>query len=169
MFFLRTFGGLSVERDGTSLDELTASRKPLILLTILAADEVVSRDRLLALLWPESDTQRARGSLRQTLHSLRQALGASDVVTGTVEVRLNPERIGSDVGNFLDAVRANDAAAAVAAYRGPFLDAVHTNNAADFEHWRERRSEELRQLYAAQVERLAERAEAQEDFAAAAC
>jgi DNA-binding SARP family transcriptional activator len=168
MLFLRTFGGLALDRDGRPLDELTGSRKPLILLTILAADEVVSRDRLLALLWPESDTQRARGSLRQALHALRQALGASDIVAGTVELRLNPERIGSDVGSFLDAVRANDAAAAVAAYRGPFLDAVHTNNAADFEYWRERRGEELRQLYAAQVDQLAERAEAQEDFAAAA-
>jgi DNA-binding SARP family transcriptional activator/Tfp pilus assembly protein PilF len=168
MFTLRTFGGLSLERDGIPLDELTGSRKPLILLAILAADEVVSRDRLLTLLWPESDTERARGSLRQALHSIRQALGTSDVVTGTVELRLNPARIVSDVGRFLDAVRANDAAAAVAAYRAPFLDAVHTSSAADFEHWRERRSEELRQLHAAQLERLAESAEAQADFAAAA-
>jgi DNA-binding SARP family transcriptional activator/Tfp pilus assembly protein PilF len=168
MFLLRTFGGLSLERDGAPCEGVTGSRKPLILLAILAVDDVVSRDRLLALLWPESDTQRARGSLRQTLHSLRQALGANDIVAGTVELRLNPARIGSDVGAFLHAVRADDAAAAVALYRGPFLDAVHANNSADFEHWRERRSEELRQLHAAQLESLGERAEAQADFVAAA-
>jgi DNA-binding SARP family transcriptional activator len=168
MFLLRTFGGLSLERDGAPFDELTGNRKPLILLAILAVDEVVSRDRLLALLWPESDTKRARGSLRQALHSLRQALGAGDIVAGTVELRLNPARIGSDVAMFRDAVRANNPAAAVAVYRGLFLDAVHAINSADFEHWRERRSEDLRRLHAAQLERLAERAEAQEDFAAAA-
>jgi DNA-binding SARP family transcriptional activator/Tfp pilus assembly protein PilF len=168
MFLLRTFGGLSLERDGAPIDKLTGSRKPLILLAILAADEVVSRDRLLALLWPESDTQRARGSLRQTLHALRQALGEGDIVAGTVELRLNPKRIGSDVGTFLQAIRAQDAAAAVTAYRGPFLDAVHALNSVDFEHWRERRSEELRQLHATQLELLADRAEAQEDFGAAA-
>jgi DNA-binding SARP family transcriptional activator/Tfp pilus assembly protein PilF len=168
MFLLRTFGGLSIERDGAPFDELTGSRKPLILLAILAADEVVSRDRLLTLLWPESDAERARGSLRQSLHLLRQALGAGDIVAGTVELRLNPARIGSDVGMFRDAVRANDAAAAVAAYRGPFLDAVHAINSTDFEHWRERRSEELRQLHAAQLESLGERAEAEEDFVTAA-
>jgi DNA-binding SARP family transcriptional activator len=168
MFFLRTFGGLSLERDGTPLDELTGSRKPLVLLAVFAADEVVSRDRLLALLWPESDTDRARGSLRQTLHSIRQALGSTDVVTGTVELRLNPARIGSDVGAFLDAARASEPAAAAALYRGPFLDGVHTSNAPDFEHWRDSRADELRQLHATQLERLAEGAEAQQDFAGAA-
>jgi hypothetical protein len=52
MFLLRQFGGLSLERDGAPRDELTGSRKPLILLAILAVDDVVSRDRLLAVAAP---------------------------------------------------------------------------------------------------------------------
>ncbi|MEX2281129.1 MAG: BTAD domain-containing putative transcriptional regulator [Gemmatimonadota bacterium] len=167
MFFLRTFGGLSLEQDGRPLDELTGNRKALILLAILAADEVVGRDRLLALLWPESDTERARGSLRQALHWIRQALGESDVVSGTAELRLNPLHITSDVGAFLYAVRTHDATTAIDAYRGTFLDAVHTSNTVEFEQWLDHRRGELRQLYATQLEQLAERAEAKEDFAAA--
>ncbi|MBA2671622.1 MAG: winged helix-turn-helix domain-containing protein [Gemmatimonadetes bacterium] len=38
------------------------------------------RDTLLALFWPESDTERARSSLRSSLHSLRKALGDGDPV-----------------------------------------------------------------------------------------
>lgn len=168
MLFLRTFGGISLELDGKPVAALSGNRKPLILLAILAADGDVARDRLLALLWPESDTERARGALRQMLHLIRQALGSGDVVTGTTELRLNPQRIRSDVDAFTRAVRSNDAAAAVAIYQGPFLDAVHTSNAVEFEHWQDNHREELRQQYATLLAQLAENAEAHEDFAAAA-
>ncbi len=61
MFHLRTFGGLALDRDGTLLDG--AQRKSLALLAVLAArpSKGVGRDRLMALLWPESDTEHARG------------------------------------------------------------------------------------------------------------
>ena len=168
MLFLRTFGGLSLELDGKPVDALTGNRKPLILLAILAADGAVARDRLLALLWPESDTERARGALRQMLHLIRHALNTSDVVTGTNELRLNPLRIRSDVAEFVQAVRTNDALAALAVYQGPFLDAVYTSNAAEFEHWLDARRDDLRRDYATLLEQQAENAEAREDFTAAA-
>jgi DNA-binding SARP family transcriptional activator/Tfp pilus assembly protein PilF len=167
MFYLRTFGGLSLELDGEPVEALAGNRKPLILLAILAADGAVARDRLLALLWPESDTERARGALRQMLHLIRQTLNGGDVVSGTTELRLNPLRIRSDVDDFLQAVRCNTAAAALDLYQGPFLDAVHISNAAEFEHWLDDRREDLRRHYATLLKQQAENAEAQEDFATA--
>jgi DNA-binding SARP family transcriptional activator len=167
MFLLRTFGGLSIERDGQSLAELSGNRKALILLGILAADGPIGRDRLLTLLWPESDTERARGALRQMVHLIRHSLGMGDVVTGSAELRLDPLLIRSDVDAFMTALRANNAVACVECYRGPFLDAVHTSNAPEFERWLDRRREDFTQHYARALEQLAESAETQEDFATA--
>src|SRR5687768_15892453 len=39
------------------------------------------RDRLLALFWPEHDTEHARNSLNQSVHALRRALGADAIVS----------------------------------------------------------------------------------------
>lgn len=167
MFLLRTFAGLSLERDGQPLTELSGNRKALILLAILAADGPIGRDRLLTLLWPESDTERARGALRQTLHLIRNSLGLSDVVTGTAELRLNPALICSDVDAFMTAVRADNAVAIAECYQGPFLDAVHTSNAPEFERWLDQRREDFALQYARSLEQLAEGAESQEDFTTA--
>ncbi|HEY0306285.1 MAG TPA: BTAD domain-containing putative transcriptional regulator, partial [Longimicrobiales bacterium] len=156
-----------LERDGQPLTELSGNRKALILLAILAADGTVGRDRLLTLLWPESDTERARGALRQTLHLIRHTMAMGDVVTGTAELRLNPLLIRSDVDDFMTAVRAHNAVAAVECHQGPFLDAVHTSNAPEFERWLDQRREELAQHYARALEQLAEAAETQEDYATA--
>ena len=167
MLALRTFGGLSLERDGQPLTELSGNRKALILLAILAADGPIGRDRLLTLLWPESDTERARGALRQTLHLIRHTMAMGDVVTGTAELQLNPLLIRSDIDDFMTAVRADNALATAECYQGPFLDAVHTSNAPEFERWLDQRREELAQHYARSLEQLAEGAETQEDFATA--
>jgi DNA-binding SARP family transcriptional activator len=167
MLFLRTFGGLSLELDGQPVPELTGSRKALILLAILAADGPIGRDRLLTLLWPESDDERARGSLKQTLHLIRRALTAADLVSGHAELQLNQAYIQSDVDEFRRALSARDYQAAVQRYRGPFLDAVHTPNAPEFERWVDQRREDFLHQYAHTLEELAERAEAQGDFAEA--
>ena len=74
MLRLHTFGGCFLARDGRRLDALSGQRKALALLAVLAAtgEGGVSRDVLLAQLWPESDEARARTSLKQLVHSLRQ-------------------------------------------------------------------------------------------------
>ena len=53
------------------------TRKALALLAHLAlVDRPRSRDALAELLWPEHDTEHARGALRRTLSTLRGAVGA---------------------------------------------------------------------------------------------
>ena len=170
MYQLVTFGGLFLERDGVPVDQITAYRKSLALLAVIAADHGVreaasgvgggvSRERLTALLWPESDDEHARGSLKQAIHLLRRQLGEPGLVLGNAELRLNPERIESSVQLFLQGIRDSNLEEAVRHYRGPFLDGVHVSGAAEFERWAEERRTELALRYRETLESLARRAE----------
>src|SRR5438874_9748612 len=98
MLTLRTFGGLSVDH-AVFVDGAAARRRPLALLALLAVagPRGVSRDKLVAFLWPDSGDERARNSLSQALSSLRRELGIDQLVLGSAELRLNPELITSDV------------------------------------------------------------------------
>lgn len=138
-------------------------RRAMALLAILACagSRGVSRDRLMLLLWPESDTERARGSLKQLLHAMRKQLGDPPAVTGTVELRLNAGAVESDVAAFRAALADGDDSAAVGAYRGPFLDGVHIDGADEFERWAAEERADLARRYAEALERLAVEADAE--------
>lgn len=139
MLRLRTLGGLSIEQgDGAaSSSAATSARRRLALLAVLAvnAPRGVPRDKLLALFWPESDTDRARHALDQTLYSLKKDLGADALVVGREEPALNPAAIASDVEEFQTALARGDRVAAVELYKGPFLDGVFITGAPGFERW----------------------------------
>src|ERR1044071_10073860 len=77
MLLLRTFGGLSLENGGRPIIGAAGQRRRLAVLAVLAAagDTPVSRDRLCALFWPDSDAERARGALKQALYALRRDVG----------------------------------------------------------------------------------------------
>ncbi|HEV8214534.1 MAG TPA: hypothetical protein VGP95_01835, partial [Gemmatimonadaceae bacterium] len=79
---LKTFGGLSLDRP--SAPEAGLRPRSLALLAILAAagPKGLTRDRIMAVLWPEVDEDRARHGLSQTLYSLRRELG-DDIVSAT--------------------------------------------------------------------------------------
>lgn len=167
MYRLRAFGGLVLERDGVPLDGVARHRKALSLLATLAVHGSVGRERLMALLWPESDAGRAKGSLKQAVHLLRR-MSEPDLLVGTAELRLNPDRIESDIQLFTRALDAGEAGAAVALYDGPFLDGVHLDGTPEFERWADERRAELAGRYARALEELARGAEAQGDALAAA-
>jgi DNA-binding SARP family transcriptional activator len=160
MYRLRTLGGLILEHDGVVLDGVARHRKALSLLAVLAVHGSLGRERLMALLWPESDAGRAKGSLKQTVHVLRRQLAKPDLLIGTAELRLNPDRIESDVQLFIRALAAGDAEAAVAVYEGPFLDGVHLDGTSEFERWADEHRAALAGRYARALEDLARAAEA---------
>ena len=114
MLNLRTFGGCHLERDGVRLDELSAQRKALALLALLACAGArgMTRDVAAAFLWPEGDEQRSRASLKQLVHSLRTRLGTPDVLLTSGDLRLNPVRVTSDVAEFNEALRSGERAVA---------------------------------------------------------
>lgn len=137
MLRLCTFGGCFLERDGVRLDALSGHRKSLALLALLAASGPagMSRDVLAAFLWPESDEERARTSLRQLVHALRSQLASPDLLVGSSELRLGSDGIASDVGEFRDAVARGDHSTAAALHVGPFLDGFYLRDANAFERW----------------------------------
>ncbi|MEO7360956.1 MAG: BTAD domain-containing putative transcriptional regulator, partial [Gemmatimonadaceae bacterium] len=156
MFVLRTLGRFSLERisDGTPI--LENQRKALALLALLAASRsAVSRDRLMSLLWSESDDARARGSIKQLLHLIRRQIGRDDAIEGLAELRLNPAAISSDVGQFRTALATGDDVRAISLYTAPFLDGVFIEGADEFERWVAIERNELSRQFAEALERLA--------------
>lgn len=146
-----------VERAGAPPGGAAGQRKSLALLALLApsGDRGVSRDKLLAFLWPEVAPERAAHRLTQLLYALRRDLDADDLFLGTSEIRLNPERMGSDVREFSRARAAGDLEAAASIYGGPFLDGFFLSGAAEFERWVENERAGLGREYAEALEALA--------------
>ena len=167
---LRCFGGLSLVGTSRVLSGAALQRRPLALLAVLAVagERGVSRDRLQALLWPESDTERARRVLAQTLYALRRDLGDAGAVLGTSDLRLNPELVHADVTEFERAIAAGEDERAVLLYTGPFLDGVHLADAPEFEQWAEGERDRLARRAREVLERLAKAAESRGDWEVAA-
>src|SRR5262245_65766267 len=109
MIRLRTLGLLELrDEHGAELRSLLAQPKRVALLTYLALEATngfCRRDLLLALFWPEFDSNRARNALRQALHFLRRTLGSDAVVgRGDEEIGLNSGLLWCDVAAFQDAI-----------------------------------------------------------------
>lgn len=140
MLHLRTFGGLAVLVDSASPSGAATQRKPLALLALLATagERGMSRDKLVAYLWPESDTESGRRLLRQICYALRRDLGAPELFLGSTELHLNQAVMCSDVESFERALAQNDSADAVSLYTAPFLDGFYLNGEGEFERWVER-------------------------------
>jgi pentatricopeptide repeat protein len=137
MLRLHTLGGCRLTRGGDPLHDLSSQRKALALLALTAAagERGLSRASLLAWLWPESDEDHARTSLKQLVHSLRSRLNAPDILLGSAELRLNPDLISADIIEFREAIRRSDHATAVALYQGAFLDGFYLKDTEEFERW----------------------------------
>lgn len=157
--------------DGVPLGGAAAQRRLLALLTILAAagKAGASRDRILALLWPEGDPDRSRHALTQSLYHARRNLGADDlIIAAGGDLRLNPERITSDLDELEEGARAGDPARVAAAYQGPFLDGFYLAGAPEFERWASEQRDRLARIAADALDALGAAAEAKGDHAEAA-
>jgi len=162
MLRLSTFGGLVLQQDGQLHTGPASQRRRLALLAVVAAagHRGASRDRLLALLWPDADPESARHSLYQALHAIRRSAGPDEIFQGGSTLQLNPAVITSDVGEFEDAIERGAHEAAARLYRGPFLDGFRLEGAPEYESWVE--AERLRHAreFAGALEALAAAAEA---------
>ncbi len=165
MLSLKTFGGLAVQRPGGAPGGAATQRRRLALLAVLAAagERGVSRERLVALFWPDSEPERGRAALAQALYALRKDLGVEELVVGTADLRLAPGALASDVATFEAACAAGDHEGAVAAYAGPFLEGVELPELDGFERWRDEERQRLARECARALERLIERDQAAGD------
>jgi serine/threonine-protein kinase len=158
MLRLETFGGLTLT--DASGRPAAPQRRRLALLALMAAagERGISRDKVVACLWPESAADSARHALEQLLYELRRQL-PNAIVPGSDPLRLDPAIVSSDVAEFSVRVAAGDLAGAAALYRGPFLDGFFLAGAPEFERWAERERMRLSAEHERVLRALAEAAE----------
>lgn len=158
---IRLLAGPSIEGPGGPIPSGVLQRHRLALLALLATapNGTLSRDKVIAYLWPESETDRARHLLRSAVHVLRRSLGDDALVSAGDDLRLNPKIIASDVTEFLEHLAHDELEQAVNLYAGPFLDGFHLSDAPDLERWVDGERSRLHQLYCGALEHLAQRAE----------
>jgi TolB-like protein/DNA-binding SARP family transcriptional activator/cytochrome c-type biogenesis protein CcmH/NrfG len=111
-----------------------------------------------AYFWPESDTEKSRHLLSDSIYRVNQALGGEVIVAWTDQLRIDPALLSSDVADFEAALDRGDLAAGIRLYRGPFLDGFFLEGSSEFERWVEGERERLSQAYGAALESLAEAA-----------
>ncbi|MGH7513418.1 MAG: BTAD domain-containing putative transcriptional regulator [Gemmatimonadales bacterium] len=159
MYTLRLLGSAVLDGPDGPVAGRAALRQRLALLALLAVEHPrpVSRDSLVASLWPESDTGDARHLLRDSLYLLRSALGDDAVLSTGDDLRLNPAILGCDLWEFEAGLERGDPGSAVGLYHGPFLDGFHLSDAEEFEHWADGQRTRLARRYGDALEQLAER------------
>jgi DNA-binding SARP family transcriptional activator len=136
MFRLETLGGLALLDPAGSPVPTTRLRLALLALLAVTGGRGLTRDKLIAYLWPESTPENARHALEQLLYSLRRQ-APKDLVIGGDPLRLNPGVVATDVEEFDRKLGAGDREAALALYRGPFLDGFFLADSPEFEGWAE--------------------------------
>ncbi|HYW30168.1 MAG TPA: BTAD domain-containing putative transcriptional regulator [Gemmatimonas sp.] len=155
---LHLLGGATLRReDGTPFAGRVAQRHRLALLALLACAPAatVGRERLLALLWPESDAERARNLLNVAVYDLRKTLGERCILSVGDDLRLDVAALQVDVIAFGASLAAGDHTNAVAEYAGPFLDGFHLPDNGELERWADVERARHLAAYAGALEALA--------------
>ena len=164
---VQLFGFPSLRLDGRGVD--LPLRKGLGLIAYLAdARAPVARDHMASLLWPEADTEAARGRLRRTLHKIGAAFAAGVIEADRTSLALAPA-VGPRVDTHLfeAACAAGGLNEALGLYAGDFLQGLSIEGCEAFEEWAFFRREALRSRLVQALERLVERELAAGDARAA--
>lgn len=154
MLRLRLLGTFGLSDASGATKPLPPHRLALLAILAAAGEVGIARDKVLAYLWPESTTAKARASLEQMLHALRSSLDAPTAFRGN-PLRLEAETMTSDVGDFRATLSEGDLERAVELYGGPFLDGFYLSDLPEFEEWLESERAALAERYATALERLA--------------
>jgi TolB-like protein/DNA-binding SARP family transcriptional activator len=168
MVTLRLLGGATLDSEAGPIAARALQRRRIALLALLATSrKPLTREKVTAYLWPESDSEQARHLLSVAVYELRKAIHEDAIVSTRDEISLNPSYADSDVAQFENAIAARDLAKAIELYRGPFLDGFHINDAPEFERWGDAERDRLARAYARALEELAQQHSAAGDAAAA--
>jgi DNA-binding SARP family transcriptional activator len=169
MLHLTMLGGLGLESGHGLLAGAALRHRPLAILALAAASTPggVSRDKVLAYLWPESDGAHSHNCLRQTLFAIRRDLGHELFLPGSSTLRLDPGVLAVDRWEFEQALARRACSEAVDAYHGPFLDGFHVAGLAEFERWTERERDRLAHRYQGALEALVAEADSAGDWVGA--
>lgn len=166
MIFLRLFGSPNLESDDVVIPGRATQRHRLALLAllVLAPGRRLSRDKLIAYLWPDRDADGGRNLLKVSVYTLRTVLGEAALLSEGDDVRLQAGAFEIDVAEFDAALERRDFARAVDLYKGPFLDGFFLPDAPEFDAWSDRERERLAGGYRTALEALAHDAEDSKDL-----
>lgn len=154
-----TFLGVPALRHGNQPIAYARAKGLALLLYLAVARVAQPRDRLLDLLWPESLPQAARKNMRNTLWSIREALGDDvlDLEGNTLQLSAS---VTVDIYALEDGIllleggRVADLEAAAAHYHGPLADGLIVHEAADFEIWLTSERERIAATYLRLMDRI---------------
>ncbi|RLT39524.1 MAG: hypothetical protein DWI57_10095 [Chloroflexi bacterium] len=148
------------------------TRKALALAAYLAVSRAAhSRDSLAALFWPESDGSRARGALRRTLSTLKQALGGRWLEADGESIALRPaDGLWVDLWAFQSALAectrhghlpdqpcplcVQPLTHAAELYSADFLAGFSLKDSVEFDDWQFFQTESLRREFVSALDRL---------------
>lgn len=122
--------------DGTPLPSRFGHKQLVLLARLLLESRPLTRESLIAFLWPESDEVRARGSLRQALYVIRDVV-SDTALTATRQSIMLGQVPGLDIITFMEAIKRAQWREAALLYRGPLLEGVALKDATDAELWLE--------------------------------
>jgi TolB-like protein/DNA-binding SARP family transcriptional activator len=157
VFTLKLLGGANLDGPDGPLTGRVAQRRRLALLALLAMNrrQGLAREKLAAMLWPDSDGDRARHLLSDSVYVINRALGGEPITAVGDELRLRGDRLSCDARGFEDAVERGHLADAVRLYAGPFMDGFFVEGTEEFERWMSAERERLQELHARALEHLA--------------
>lgn len=158
---VQLLGGACLRSGDTPLNGPPAQRHRIALLTLIVAawPLPLSRDRAMALLWPERDLASARRLLNLAVHVLRSALGEGTISSTGDGLLLNPARMICDLHELRAAITAGACERVVQLYTGPLLDGFHLAESNEFSYWLDQRRSELTHAYVGALLAVAERQE----------
>jgi DNA-binding SARP family transcriptional activator len=149
MIDIRVLGTLEIRQpDGLVPTAALTQPKRIALLVYLMLAEPPgpkSRDRVMALLWPEADDESARHSLRNALYGLRQTLGEAALISrGDLYVGLDSTVVRCDALEVRRLLTARRWEEALAVWGGDLLPGFHVAAAPEFDQWLEEQRTGLR-------------------------
>lgn len=158
LFRLKLFGSPSIEGPDGPLSGRAVQRRRLALLALLAVarQRGLTREKLISYLWPDSDAERARHLLSDSIYRINQAVGGEAIVAVGEELRLDPARLPSDVWEYAEALERRDWGRAAELHAEPFLDGFFLTGADELERWVDAEREALVRERARALEALAE-------------
>ena len=141
-------GSLSIQR----------MRMGVLVVLALSRTRSASRERIMALIWPEHGPDRARHLLREAVYRLREALGEDVLVASGDDLELNASKVTCDVRDFEQAAAREDWAEVDRRYAGPLLEGFFLSGAPEFDRWIGEERARVAEVHGRALEALAQKA-----------
>jgi DNA-binding SARP family transcriptional activator/membrane-associated phospholipid phosphatase len=146
MLRLQLLGGFRAQAQDTDVSALAKQPRRAALLTFLAVERDASRERVMALLWPEAAPERGRHSLNQGIYYLRRLIG-SDWVELQGDRVVVASWVTTDVQELERAAAADAHDVVLRLYGGPLLAGTGISATADFGIWADARSASIDRMH----------------------